>query len=278
MNQKNFDYLKEQVKFTGFGDSLENDLREAISKQQPAFTLLHNRKFGNDEVAAVLSFKAAPQSDVYFFNSYELHVKQEKAKETVKQTFYIGKENNYTLKEAFNLLAGRAVFKELNKLEKTEGEAAAYKPTGETYNAWVQLDFKNTDTNGNFKMKYFHENYGFDLVAALEKHPIKELGNDQERSNLIQSLEKGNRQSATFIIDNKEQKRFIEAAPQWKSLNVYDGNNKRIREKQKDDDNSTSQGQRTNIKKESKQKAGSEEEGGEKKETTKTKRKRQGIT
>ncbi len=278
MNEKNFDNLKKQVKFTGFGDTLEGDLRTSIEKQQPAFTLLHDKKFGKDEVAAVLHFRKSNDKDVYYFNSYELHVKLEKAAETMKQTFYLGKENNFTFKEAYNLLAGRAVFKELNKLEKTEGEAVAYKPTGETYNAWVQMDFKNTDTNGNFKMKYFHENYGFDLVAALEKHPIKELGNDQERSNLIQSLEKGNRQSATFVIDSKEQKRFIEAAPQWKSINVYDGNNKRIRERQKDEDETTKQRQSSNIKKDSKQKVAGEEEGGEQQDKQKTRRKRQGIT
>ena len=27
MNEKNFDYLKDQIKFTGFGDALENDLK-----------------------------------------------------------------------------------------------------------------------------------------------------------------------------------------------------------------------------------------------------------
>jgi hypothetical protein len=39
MNQKNFDYLKDQVKFTGFGDALENELRENMQKQSPEFQL-----------------------------------------------------------------------------------------------------------------------------------------------------------------------------------------------------------------------------------------------
>ena len=37
MNDKNFDYLKDQVKFTGFGDASENDLKEKMQKQSPEF-------------------------------------------------------------------------------------------------------------------------------------------------------------------------------------------------------------------------------------------------
>jgi hypothetical protein len=33
MNQKNFDYLKDQVKFTGFGEGLETKLKERMEKQ-----------------------------------------------------------------------------------------------------------------------------------------------------------------------------------------------------------------------------------------------------
>ena len=58
---------------------------------------------------------------------------------------------------------GRAVNKDLTTKE------------GQKYNAWVQMDFKDTDSNGNFKMKQFHENYGYNIEQALAKLPIKEL-------------------------------------------------------------------------------------------------------
>ncbi|MBK0668178.1 hypothetical protein GZZ95_27560, partial [Klebsiella pneumoniae] len=32
MNQKNFEYLCDQVKFTGFGEGLENELKEKMQK------------------------------------------------------------------------------------------------------------------------------------------------------------------------------------------------------------------------------------------------------
>jgi len=220
MNQKNFDYLKDQVKFTGFGEGLENELKENLQKQTLEFQITYKAKFGNDDVVAALHFKKSDQTDMYFFNRYQLNLKPEHSSETMNQTFYINKGNNVTLKEAFNLMNGRAVNKDLTNKE------------GEVYNAWMQMDFKQTDNNGNYKVKQFHQNYGYDLDSALAKHPIKELTNEQDKTRLVESLQKGNRQSVTFNQGGKEQKQFIEANPQFKTINIYDSNMQRINYKQ----------------------------------------------
>lgn len=83
------------------------------------------------------------------------------------------------------------------------------------------MDQKNTDDRGNFRLNHYHENYGFKLEEALAKHPIKELQRDDYKENLMDSLKKGNLQSATFIKDGQEVKQFIEASPQFKTINVY---------------------------------------------------------
>jgi len=120
------------------------------------------------------------------------------------------------MKEAYNLMEGRAVNKELTNKE------------GQIYNSWVQMDFKETDTNGNFKLNQYHQNYGYDLEAALGKLPIKELETPKYKEDLMESLKKGNLQSATFLKDGKEVKQFIEVNPQFKTINVYNTNMKRI--------------------------------------------------
>jgi len=235
MNQENFNYLKDQVKYTGFGEGHENDLREKMQSQQPSFQILHAHDFGKDNVEAVLNFRKSNSDDKYFFNSYEIKVKPDKAEESTTQTFYLGKANNYTLKEAYNLMSGRAVYKELEKLDKVgEGENTRYVPNGEKYNAWVQLDFKNADENGNYKIKTFHENYGFNLADALAKLPIKELNNDKDRQELMRSLEKGNRQFVTFLQDGNVENRYLQANPQYKTVTVFDAQQKRIRMDQKE--------------------------------------------
>ncbi len=132
------------------------------------------------------------------------------------QTFYINKTGSITLKEAYNLLSGRAVNKDMTNKE------------GQFYNAWLQMDFAQTDKSGNFTIRQFHQNYGFDLEKELSKHPIKELGVEMEKARLVHSLRKGNRPSVTFLQGGGEEKRFVEANPRFKTLNVYDGDLQRL--------------------------------------------------
>lgn len=249
MNEKNLDYLGNQLKYTGFGEELQDKLKEALKSGQPSFTLTHQKDFGNDQTASTLHFRKSDESDLYFFNRYTLILKNNQHPDPVQQTFYINaKTDNITLKEAYNLMAGRAVHKELTDKNNVE------------YKAWLQIDFKNTDENGNYRMKQYHQNYGYDLNAVLAKHPIKELGNDEHRARLLESLERGNRQSVTVVIGGHDQKLSIEAVPQFKSLNFYDASGQRLRSDKLYENNSQEQ----SVKKEVKQSAkasGDEEEG-----------------
>jgi len=266
MNQKNFDYLKDQVKFTGFGDALESELKEKLLKQTPEFQILHTAKFGNDTADATLHFKKSDQSDMYFFNRYKVSLKQEQGNDLVDQTFYINKGNNITLKEGYNLMSGRSINKDLTNKE------------GQVYNAWMQMDFKETDASGNYKMKHYHQNYGYDLEKVLANHPIKELTNEQDKTRLIDSLNKGNRQSVTFVENGNEQKHFIEANPKFKSINVYDGNMQRIVNKQSKGEREH-QGETNTTKQEAKRESQKQNEGddsGENPKTSKNKKRKQG--
>ena len=261
MNEKNYDYLKDQLKYTGFGEGLQNELKEKMEKQTPEFQLDHSQKFGKDEVSATLHFKKSNESEMYFFNRYDAALKPEKEADAMQQTFYINKESNITLKEGYNLMSGRAVNKDLTTKE------------GEKYNAWVQMDFKETDNNGNFKMKQFHQNYGYNLEQALAKLPIKELATDTDKAALMQSLEKGNRQSVTFVQEGKEQRHFIEANPQYKNITVYDGNMQRVINSQAQTEKE-SQGQSTKQDAKKEVKAGDDEGDAAPKKGQKSKKKR----
>lgn len=261
MNQKNFDYLKDQVKFTGFGDAIENELKEKMQKQTPEFQILHRAKFGIDTADTTLHFKKSDQSDMYFFNRYNLSLKQEQNNDAVEQTFYINKGNNITLKEAYNLMSGRSINKDLTNKD------------GQMYNAWMQMDFKETDASGNYKMKHYHQNYGYDLEKVLGNHPIKELTNEQDKTRLIDSLNKGNRQSVTFIENGNEQKHFIEANPKFKSINVYDGNMQRVVNKQSKGEREH-QGETNNVKQEAKRERQAQDDGDEGPEIPKTSKNR----
>lgn len=161
-----------------------------------------------------------------------MQLQKEGQAESIKQTFYLtrkpgnteegsdqklGQENKYTLKEGYNLLSGRPVYKTLTGNE------------GQEYQAWVKLNFKNLMSNGNHEAKHDHSNYGFDLEKVLQKYSIKELVNDQYKQSLVESLQRGNLQKATFVDkDGKEERLYISPAITLGALNVYDANKQRI--------------------------------------------------
>ncbi|MDP5200187.1 hypothetical protein [Flavobacterium sp. DG2-3] len=226
MNEKNLQYLKDQLKYTGFGETFDAELRENILKGDKDFKIIHTGIMNNgvpnkDTVTVELNFKKSDQSDMCFFNSYKVNLQKEENKPGLEQTFYINNDNtSITLKEAYNLMEGRSVNKDLKTKE------------GETYNCWIKFDFKNSDDNGNFKLQHYHQNYGYDLEAALEKHSIKELLTPQYKEDLMNSLKKGNLQSVTFVVGGEERKQFVEANPQFKTLKVYDSSMQRINDRE----------------------------------------------
>jgi hypothetical protein len=225
INMKNYDYLKNQVKFLGFGENLDNMLKDKIQAQEQDFTLPHQAKFGQDDVSSTLHFSKSKESEMYFFNGYDLALKQPGKDDVLNQSYYVGKENNYTLKERYNMLDSRAVFKELNKLEVVgEGDDKRLKATDQTYKAWKALDFKETDDRGNFKIK----NMFWDHEKAIEKYPIKELEVPYDKSRLLASLEKGNVTRMTVIRDGEEIKGTMAANPRQDRFDFYDSNNQRL--------------------------------------------------
>lgn len=229
INMKNYEYLKNQVKFLGFGENLDNGIKENIKAGEEAFTIPHQTKFGQDEVSSTLHFSKSKESDLYFFNGFDLALKQPGKEDLLTQSYYVGKENNYTLKERYNMLDSRAVFKELNKLEEVgEGDKKKLIATEQTYKSWKDLDFKQTDKYGNFLPKTMF----WDHVKALEKYPIKELETPYDKTRLIASLEKGNLAKVTLVKDGEEIKGTMAANPRQDRFDFYDSINQRLEVKQ----------------------------------------------
>lgn len=220
MNERNFDYLKSNIRNHGFGETLGPELETALKAGQGEFTLAFKTEVNKREMEATLYFKKSNESDLYFFNKYDTRLKNEKD-ETIAQTFYINNGWGVTLKEAYNLLNGRAVHKELTSKDQ------------EKYQAWIQLDFSAKDKNGNFERKQFHQNYGYDLKEALSYYPVKEMQQKEEMEKLIRSLEKGNVQMVTMQISGKDERVFIEANPQYKTINLYNSKFQRLDQEQR---------------------------------------------
>jgi hypothetical protein len=241
MNENNINYLLKQVMYTGFGESLESKIRENVAQNQPSFEIKYKPDFGNGQTEATLHFRRSDQGN-YFFNKYDLQVGKDGA-EPLTQSFKVSsakavvlldKDNNvildqdgkpekewitntFTSKEAYNLLEGRSVLKDFVTKE------------GVKVTLWSKADLGNKDQYGNYLTKTFpgvdkDERAAFNLEAVLSKFPIKELGSEDTKKQLIESLQKGNHQNVTMVMPgNLEFKRSIEANPQYKTINIYEG-------------------------------------------------------
>jgi hypothetical protein len=219
MNEKNLEALKRNLKYLGFGEGLNEELQKNIEDKRPEFTLHHEVEYNSRKMMSGLSFKAGEQNEMYFFNRYSATLADQPER---MQTFNLDRGNGITTKEAFNLLEGRAVNKDLVNKE------------GQEYNAWLQLDFSKKEENGNYKLNRYHENYNFNFAAEMQKLILKPMNEEQEKQ-LMQSLQKGNLQSVTFLKEGAEVKMFIEANPRERTINLYDEKMNRLSEEQKAD-------------------------------------------
>jgi hypothetical protein len=212
MTTNNLDFLNNDLKFLGFGErSLLNQHLEAqLQRELPSFELFTEAFFDSDtKLEAKLYFTRSTKENFYYFNKYDalLRYAGEPDKDRA-QTFYIHKGHGVTLKEAFNLLQGRAVFKLLTSR------------SGIQYSAWIQLNFAEKDRHDNYVYSYFRGGR-FDLEKALREYPIRELDFDEMRANLFRALQRGNLQPVTFDGVEKKGKYLVEANPSLNTINIY---------------------------------------------------------
>lgn len=216
MNQ-NVEFLKNSLLNLGFGEKLNGEMEKQIKAKTPEFNLTTQQEYNQRKVDYTLHFKAGNNQDMYFLNKFDASVKQ--GNENTTQSFYINKGNGVTAKEAFNLmdrsdgLDGRAVFKQLFNKDQ------------EKYHAWVKLDWKDLTDGGNARLKQ----HSFDVEKFLDGKGIKEMSDPKSREDLLRSLKKGNKQQITVEKDGNEQKYFIAANPQYKTVNVFDHQMKKMK-------------------------------------------------
>ncbi|WP_268223484.1 hypothetical protein [Sinomicrobium oceani] len=128
-----------------------------------------------------------------------------------KQYFRVDKKHSINAKQAFNLLSGRPVLH----------------GNGDNRH-WIQLDFNDRDTHGNYYVQRFYAGYGFDLEKKLRQLPLKELGNPEKSRELLKGLQNGERKEVTFSRGYKEQKLTLEVNPRFKILDLYNRKGEKI--------------------------------------------------
>ncbi len=220
--QKDFDqvqYLKDQLKYLGFGEGeqLHKDLEKGIAAKKQQFEI----KTGSDkaspgnQVDFTLKFNKTERGGI-FLNAYRAKLTMENSGDR-SHNFPVSRDNNFTAKEAINLLEGRSVKTEfLNP--KTKEEATAF----------VQFDFGRPKTEkGNYYFQNFYENYGVDTAKIVDKAELV-FDKPEWKDNAIKSLEKGNIVKVKFKQDDSVIEGKAVLDPQNRNLKLYDNDMNRL--------------------------------------------------
>lgn len=231
MNSDVEQYHEKQFQRIGMPEAYNDQVREQMSQGPDEIRVKLAKEIEGDSVEALIYLKKLPALDSYEIKRFDLSLKKEGQQEQIMQKFYIGeprkvynddgrltfRQNRYTMKEGYNLLSGRPVFKRLVSRD------------GVSYEAWVKLNFKNKLANGNYEANFFTKNYGYKLENVLKEYPIKELNTPKYLAYMMESLNRGNLQLATFVHkDQSEERLYVSPSIKAGALNVYDGNKKQI--------------------------------------------------
>lgn len=220
--EKTFDkekYLQNQMKYLGFGESekLHEDLKKGLESNQAEFTIKTSSDKATFSKLAdfTLNFKKI-ESGAVFLNSYDANLTNSKG-ENLSHRFKVKKEDNITVKEAINLLEGRAIKTTFVNKDSKEKEPVFIK---------LKLNEEKNEY-GNYKLDIYNKNYGVDTAKIVEKSNLI-FDKPEFKDFTIKSLEKGNLATVKFKHEDKVKEGKAMLNPQYKTLNLYDSNMNRI--------------------------------------------------
>jgi hypothetical protein len=203
MESHNYEFLSTELRFLGFGDSLFSDLKEMLETEHPSFELAYCGRFDDELIEATLFFTRPDPQGYFFFSKYEMILGER------RHTFYVFQGKGITVKESFNLLSGRAVYKQ--RIGRN----------GQKYNEWTELDLGAPDESG-YRIIIYPESHGFHLADAVEALQIAGPTVNWDKHMLIRSLQKGNLQPAFIKEADMYRKVGLQADPRNRTVAIHE--------------------------------------------------------
>mgnify|MGYP003602330793 CR=1 FL=1 len=217
---KNISFLKDQIKYLGFGEEKDflKKLEEKIKKKKKSFSIStsSDKTSFQNKIDFKLHFNKSEETNNVFFNKFDATLTNEKRNLNLQHTFAV-KNNGFTAKQSINLLEGRAVKTELTNPTSQEKETAFVK---------FKLNEEKNE-KGNFKLQVYNKNYGINTANIVDKSNLV-FKDEKHKEITIKSLEKGNIVAVKMKDRNKEIEGKAVLNPQYKMLNLYDNNMKRL--------------------------------------------------
>lgn len=202
--------LKEQFNRKGFSPSqikLENLVHTEAIKEKLE---LGSQLSGGKRLYLTLTFQNKVPGH-FMLDKFEVSLAEQGNGN--KKTVTFPAASDVTLKDAANLLEGRAIRKRFEKMDGT----TAYK--------WLQADLSMPDEKGNLTVMEFMNDYPFDLKNVLSEFSRSAGITGLSVDSVIRVLEKGNQ--IKFEGSDRETY-YMHANPATQSVGVRDGNGNTI--------------------------------------------------
>lgn len=207
---KPLEYLKNQIKYLGFGESpqmhkqLENEIKS--DKLQFSISTASEKTLPGNKMEYQLNFRKG--DDKVFLNSFDATLTTNK-NEVRTHNFNTQGKIQFTAKEALNLLEGRSVKKEFESNDNQKQES------------FIRLDLKGDKNEfGNYKTEFYNKEYGVDVEKIVSNSDFI-FDKPEQKDYLIKALEKGNVASAKFKHNNEVIEGKAVLNPQYKNIQLY---------------------------------------------------------
>lgn len=204
-NDNSLRELKQDMNRMGFGKYFPSAAR-MIAQGQREFSIPASYYVTEKERLDFQINVAVDNSDNHRLHSFKAALSNESQRQSVKQQLYTFEHGRgYNIQQATNLLFGRAVY--------TEGSG------------WQQLDFNDKDAQGNYRLKNFPDQFGFDSEKHVSALPLKDSSQIKE---IKAKLENGDQIEVLLMVKNKEHKVKIEANPQKREISFFNEKDQKI--------------------------------------------------
>ncbi|MBB4804551.1 hypothetical protein HNP37_004648 [Flavobacterium nitrogenifigens] len=202
---KSREKLFDAVQSAGFKIPREKMLQELESGRDRFTVLVSNYENEKEHMDHQLLF-VKDISGGYSFEGFKTSLHYESSSESFREHFFGNVPTSYNTREAYHLLSGRAVEKD---------------------GSYIQLDLNDRNAEGSYRIKEFRSDYGFDLKNAIERLPLKDKNADKI-DELEKALRNGEAVTAVLEVKEREYSFTLTANPQFKTVDIYDGNLKKI--------------------------------------------------
>jgi hypothetical protein len=206
--------LYDAVTKAGLG-SIIPQLKQELQQVRPEFSIPLSYYVNPSECMDFkVDFRLNGSGD-YRMDGMQAILKRDNNDETRKYDFRQDPSVSFDARQAYNLLKGRAV-----QVHYKDGKE-------QMQPSWRQLDLNDRDAMGNYRIKEFPVNYGYDIEKELQKLPFTDKQGSL-KEDMLSALKNGDLVEIKLKHEDKEKLFFVEANPQQRSLGLYNAEMKKI--------------------------------------------------